>query len=652
MSTLFTQTPPLTKYWVAAIQYNPTLGEKEKNILDLLRLVEEAAAHQARLIVLPEMVTTGYCWLSSTEIAPYTEPIPGPTTARFQQVASKYNCFIALGLPEIDPLTQIYYNSMVLLGPDGVVGTYRKLHSDIGEPRWARDGDLGVPVWDTPLGRISGLISIDAKYFEAARLAALHEADVLLLPSNWVEDSSPSSWWMARAFENKLYMVVANRYGKERGLLFRGGSCVLNPDGSLQAYREGGEGIVYGEVDLQLCRDKSWQQENEVIGYPLADRQPSAYREVVQNSYLWEPLRYHSAYELGELPAGQLSCAGIVQLDLHEYADLSQQGHSECIQALQNLLQTWMRDNSPAIPDVLVLPELLLPGPLPVQTQVVDNISQSALVAHYRNGAIQVPGPETNALVTLASDLQVSLVCGVAERVGNEYYNTVLLIDPEGVYGIYRKVHLSQIDRLWACPGNLGFPIFDTPSGRIGLATGYDVLFPETLRVLASKGADLVCAPTFLNFPSPVGFFSTSNTQLLPGNEPGLNPWHFLLWRIRAAEHNVYLVLANWSGIYQGMKANGLSGIYSPGGAIYGLSEVIADEDEGGLMMMTIDTREQRTGRRTTNVLSYSPGDMVGSLTGELAYNVLDSIPGNVVRSKPMLRKRQPFWYMDLVRSL
>jgi hypothetical protein len=67
--------------------------------------------------------------------------------------------------------------------------------------------------------------------------------------------------------------------------------------------------------------------------------------------------------------------------------------------------------------------------------------------------------------------------------------------------------------------------------------------------------------------------------------------------------------------------------------------------------MMTIDTREQRTGRRTTQTLTYSPGDMAGSLTGELAYSLLDSIPGNVVRSKPNLRKRQPFWYLDLVRG-
>src|SRR5487761_1497272 len=74
--------PIFTTYRVAAIQYEPTLGEKERNVSALLRLVETAAQHDARLIVLPEIATTGYCWLSREEIAPYVEPIPGPTTDR------------------------------------------------------------------------------------------------------------------------------------------------------------------------------------------------------------------------------------------------------------------------------------------------------------------------------------------------------------------------------------------------------------------------------------------------------------------------------------------------------------------------------------------------------------------------------------------
>lgn len=647
-------------YTVAAIQYDSTLGEKEKNVRDLLRFVAEAANHGAQLIVLPEMATTGYCWESRQEIAPHVETIPGPTTDHFQQLALHYNCFIAVSLPEVDITTNIYYNSVVLLGPQGIVGTYRKIHSYISEPRWARDGDLGMPVWNTPLGRLSPLICMDAVYFEAARIPALRGADVLLFPTNWLDEKSPSSWWMARAFENGVYMIAANRYGRERGVQFSGGSCILNPDGSIQSYLDNGDGIVYGTVDLKQSRAKRWGQQQEA-GDRLKDRVPKEYTELTHNTYLWEPLRYHSLYTLGELPPGQLSCVGIVQTNLQ---DLPPQSHTKTLEMLRGMLQTFMNDSAPASPDVLVLPELMLPGPVPSSQTSSDSVStlpNQHIIQHFQAGAIEVPGPETDALVTLARDLQISMVLGVAERKGGvretqetqttHYYNTVLLIDPEGIYGIYRKLHLTEQDRLWATPGDLGLPIYDTPTGRIGLATGYDALFPETLRVLAGKGADLVCAPTLLNFPDPIGLAPTSIPFTVSVAPDEYDPTHYLIWRVRAAEHNVYLALANWSGEYLGTRANGMSGIFAPLAETYPWSEVIADEGEAMLTMMTIDTREQRTGRRTTHTLNYSPGDMVNSLTGELAYNILDSIPGNVVRSKPMLRKRQPFWYIDLVRS-
>ena len=663
--------PTYTRYRVAAIQYEPTPGEKEKNVTDLLHLVEEAAQHNARLIVLPEMATTGYCWESRTEIAPYVEPIPGPTTDRFQQLAAQYDCYITISLAEVDPTTDVYYNSLALIGPYGLIGTYRKIHSYISEPRWARDGDLDIPVWETPLGRLAGLICQDAAFFEAARIPALRKADVLLFPTNWLEEKCPSSWWMARAFENGVYFIAADRYGIERGVQFSGGSCVIDPDGAVQDYLDSGEGIVYGEVDLNRSRDKSWgSSQGEIIGDRLADRQPTEYMTLVNNTYLWEPLRYHSLYEMGELPPGQLSCVGIMQVDLQAFLggreselESVSSDRASPIALLRDTLKILLNDHAPARPDILVLPELMLPGPSGTHELT------SEIVARIQARAIEIPGPEIDELIVLANEYQISLVLGVAEKVTEKgakakeltksdvsnptdtYYNTVLLIDPEGVYGKYRKIHLTDSDKPWANPGNLGLPTFDTPIGRIGLATGYDVLFPETLRVLAGKGADLVCAPTFLNFPDPIGLGPSNIKFERPVAPDEYDPTHSLIWRVRAAEHQVYLAVANWGGKSGEIHANGYSGIYSPSFPHYPWVEVIADDEELTLTMMTIDTREQRTGRRsTTTPLQYAPGEMAGSLTGELAYDILDSIPGNVVRSKPLLRKRMPFWYLDLVR--
>ncbi|HEX7735728.1 MAG TPA: nitrilase-related carbon-nitrogen hydrolase [Ktedonobacteraceae bacterium] len=634
-----------TRYRVAAIQFNPRQGEKAENTERLLQLVEEAAHQGARLIVLPEMATTGYCWTSREEIAPYVEPVPGSTTQRFEELAARYDCYIALGLAELEPGSGVYYNSLALVGPQGVVGTYRKVHSYISEPRWARDGDLGFPVWETPLGRLGAALCMDAMYFESTRLLALRGADVVLFPTNWLDERCPSSWWMARALENGVYLIAANRSDVERGAEFSGGSCVIDPDGAIQAALDTGEGIVYGEVDLERARAKAWSQ-SEALGDRLADRQPSFYTPLAHNSYLWEPLRYHGLYDQGELPPGQLSCVGIVQTNLSALSNDPMP--TMTLSALRDMLSMLLLDHEPTRPDVLVLPELLLPGPL-------ANTSTEA-VARMKASAISVPGPETTSLVALATEFQITLVLGVAERVNHpdappSFYNTVLLIDPEGIYGTYRKLHLTESDRLWASRGDSGLPIFDTPTGRIGLATGYDVLFPETLRVLAGQGVDLVCAPAYLNFPTPIGLPPTKIRFSHPVAPDEYDPVHSLIWRVRAAEHNVYLALANWNGATNGLKANGYSGIFSPTTAIYPWREVVVeDEDDLSLTMMTIDTREQRTGRRSTTYLNYAPGELSGSLTGELAYDIRDSIPGNVVRSKPLLRKRQPFWYLDLVK--
>ena len=96
-----TGTPRPPPYRVAAIQFEPTLFAKAANLEALLRLTEEAAAGGAKLIVTPEMATTAYCWATREEVAGDVEPIPGPTTDRFAEIAARYDCWIVVGLPEV-----------------------------------------------------------------------------------------------------------------------------------------------------------------------------------------------------------------------------------------------------------------------------------------------------------------------------------------------------------------------------------------------------------------------------------------------------------------------------------------------------------------------------------------------------------------------
>src|SRR5438105_4931243 len=146
------------KYKVAAIQFDPVMFEKENNLRRLSALVRTAAEAGAKLIVLPEMATTGYSWINRQEIAKFVEKIPGPTTRLSEELAAFYQCHLVLGLPEVESTTGSFYNSIAFVGPNGLLGKYRKTHLFSADARWAREGDQGFPVFETELGIVAGLI--------------------------------------------------------------------------------------------------------------------------------------------------------------------------------------------------------------------------------------------------------------------------------------------------------------------------------------------------------------------------------------------------------------------------------------------------------------------------------------------------------------
>jgi predicted amidohydrolase len=198
---------------------------------------------------------------------------------RFAELARQYHGWIVVGLPEVDGVHDGYYNTAALIGPDGSAGKYRKSHSYITEVRWARDGDLGFPVFDAPLGRLGILICMDAEYPESARVLALAGCDVVCFPTNWLDEKSPSAYWLQRAWENGTYWVCANRLGLERGVQFSGGSAILGPDGEVLAALDDTDGAVMAEIDPG--RSTATRQRR------LAARRQGLYQAMALNSYLW-----------------------------------------------------------------------------------------------------------------------------------------------------------------------------------------------------------------------------------------------------------------------------------------------------------------------------------------------------------------------------
>ncbi len=588
----------MEQYRVAAIQFEPLLGAKAENIARLLEMVETAAQSGARLIVLPEMATTGCCWHNRDEIRPHVEPIPGPTTEAFGELARRYNCYIVIGMPEVALGTGFFYNSAALIGPTGVVGVYRKTHSFAADLKWAKDGDLSLPVWDTPLGRIGVMICMDAGYFEPARLLALRGADVLCFPTNWLGEQSPGPAWSTRAWENGCYLIAANRYGVECGFQLSGGSCVLNPDGTIQAMQDTGDGIVYGDVALAGARRTSFAGTG---GSPkLSARRPELYDNLTLNSYLWEPMEFHGLYGHRPLPPGRTSQVAVVQ-----FTPLGGDAAGNFVlieQALAQLTASTDQPSSSATGGValVVFPEYALTG-CPNAEHTEAALAATAMPSWHAQ------------IVKLARRYALHLVIGYAEQCGEQIFSAALLAGPEGVVTHYRKTHVIGDEAAWCAAGTEKPPVIDLPLGRVGLLLGTDLCFPEIARSLAIEGCDLLVVPAGAGLPPSFGIGPTAVPLHTPWSVA--NPHHFHLARQRAIENNCYLAVASLPHPH----GIGSSAVFGPSPS-YRVGEHILDPHGGGVVVRTIDT---------TNVDTPYP---------RLA----------PVRTKELVRMRQPHLYDEL----
>lgn len=569
----------------AAVQFEPVMFEKERNVEMLAGLVEQAAAAGAELVVTPEMGTTGYCWHDRQEVAPYVEPVPGPTTDRFVALAARLGCHIVIGMPEVDPSTELYYNSAVLIGPGGIVGTHRKTHPYIAEPKWAVSGDLGHQVFETSLGRIALLICMDIHFLETARLCALGGADVICHISNWLAERTPAPYWINRAFENGCYLVEANRWGLERGVQFSGGSCVIGPDATILAAVDGGDAIAYAEIDPARARSRT------VWGEPvLQQRRPELYMELMTNTFSWNPRDFFGLYGHAPLPMGreakvavaEMAPTGNVDRNLAEIARLAEAAAEQGA-------------------ELVVFPERALTG--------LEDPAETA---------IAVTAAPITELTALARRLGVFLLAGFAEREGERCFNGSVLAGPAGILGCYRQIHLTAADAQWADAGR-DWTLFDLPFARVGLLIGHDLSFPEAGRVLALKGCDLLACPAAVKERFQMGHEGTSVPQPAP-IPTNADPIHWHQYRVRAGENNCWLAFANVRAPAEGYT--GLSGVFGPDTFQFPRQEAVVGDNEE-LALATIDTGPKNSPypahvvRRKDLVLMRQPhhyADLVASL--------------------------------------
>jgi predicted amidohydrolase len=243
---------------VAGAQINPQILEKERNLEKCLDSIRVASKTSAKLIVFPECALTGYCFNNRDEALAMAETIPGWSTRTIAALCKELDIYVIVGL--LEKFRTRLYNAAAFLGPEGLVGKYRKTHLPyLGVDRFADRGDKPFRVYDTPIGKIGLNICFDLRFPEPSRVMALNGAEVLVLPTNWPEgaENSPRFYVNTRASENRVNYVAVNRVGKERGFGFIGQSKIVDPDGrTLAEASSDREEIIYADFNLEAARNK------------------------------------------------------------------------------------------------------------------------------------------------------------------------------------------------------------------------------------------------------------------------------------------------------------------------------------------------------------------------------------------------------------
>lgn len=263
---------------VAVVQFDPQVGTQhcQNNLQHSLELAREAAMNGANLIVLPELANTGYLFGTRQEAYLHAEAIPnGPSVQAWLDFTQKYQVYLAAGLAERDGVQ--LFDSAVLLGPDGFIGKYRKAHLWNREKLWFTPGNLGFPVFETPIGRIGLLICWDIWFPEVPRLLSLQGADIICSLNNWIWTPPPlfddsgkcmaSYLTITAAHANNVFIAAANRIGEEQGERYLGCSLITGtngwPIGEVASPDE--QTILYADIDLTSARSAPiWNDLNDL----------------------------------------------------------------------------------------------------------------------------------------------------------------------------------------------------------------------------------------------------------------------------------------------------------------------------------------------------------------------------------------------------
>ena len=234
---------------LAAVQYRPPKGDPDQARAELCGLVTEAAEQGARVIVCPEMATTGYIWESPAEIGPHTEEARGPTLQALGEVARSHGAWVVCGIAErfVPPRQPAVlarkgktvahlFNAALVISDTGELATcYRKVLLYEADRVWANAG-WRRPVCQADFGTLAPGICMDINDPRFVRHLRDTQPTVLAFCTNWVAEGVPVlPYWQERLQGWSGWMVAANTWGDDRGVGFSGESAILGPNGAVLA---------------------------------------------------------------------------------------------------------------------------------------------------------------------------------------------------------------------------------------------------------------------------------------------------------------------------------------------------------------------------------------------------------------------------------
>lgn len=282
--------------------------DKAANLKKYMEYIDEAAANGANLVVFPEQSLQAYLTdLGAMPLSDYTyqhdnaEVVPdGASTQALIKKAKEKDVYIIYGMTEKSAVDDcILYNTMVLVGPEGYVGKYRKVHLP-GDELHIYTAGTEFPVYDTKIGKIGMLICYDKSFPESARELAVGGAQLIVMSTAWPiadpENTTPEKvtsdmmydrytmYDKVRAVENQVPFISSNQVFKTGNIEYIGYSSITDGNGTLLATTGYKEGIAYAEFeDIEKCVYS--YKVNSFIGLQgIKDRQPLAYKRLASEA--------------------------------------------------------------------------------------------------------------------------------------------------------------------------------------------------------------------------------------------------------------------------------------------------------------------------------------------------------------------------------